>query len=190
MAEERTPTYYVDLPAIIAGTILALAISVILAHFGSSVGLAYTTEAEWDQDTAIGKLVAMGLWLLWVQVLASLAGGYVAGRMRQSVPGAREHEREMRDGIHGILVWAAGTVAVVVGVAMASALAAAVTTDPEAAERAEEVLDMQRNAGVIVAFATAAASLVSGVAAWWAATLGGEHRDQGVDHSRYVSFRR
>ena len=40
-----------------------------------------------------------------------------------------------------------------------------------------------RKYGVLLAFMTAASLLISGVAAWWAATTGGKHRDEGVDHS-------
>jgi hypothetical protein len=108
---------YVDLPAIIAGTSIALAISIILLHFGSMMGIAITPDAEWNADTAYGQIITICLWGLWVQVLASLIGGYIAGIIRAPAVGSSTHEREMRDGIHGLTVWAFGTVLTAVGAA-------------------------------------------------------------------------
>ncbi|HEX7108579.1 MAG TPA: hypothetical protein VF224_05000, partial [Aestuariivirga sp.] len=45
--------------------------------------------------------------------------------------------------------------------------------------------DTARRYGILLAFMTAASLLISGVAAWWAATTGGKHRDDGVDHSKF-----
>jgi hypothetical protein len=52
-----------------------------------------------------------------------------------------------------------------------------------------EAADQARIAGVLLAFFTAVTLLLSAVAAWWAAVKGGEHRDQGVDHSALVRWR-
>jgi hypothetical protein len=41
--------------------------------------------------------------------------------------------------------------------------------------------DKARRAGVLLAFLTAASLLAGAAAAWWAARLGGQHRDQGVE---------
>ena len=46
-----------------------------------------------------------------------------------------------------------------------------------------------RRYGVLLAFMTAVSLLISGVAAWWAATTGGKHRDEGTDHSHFSSWR-
>ena len=45
-----------------------------------------------------------------------------------------------------------------------------------------------RRYAILLAFLTAASFLVSGVAAWWAATTGGKHRNEGVDHSRFTRW--
>jgi hypothetical protein len=180
----------VDLPAIIAGTAVALAISIILLHFGQIIGFTLTPEEAWDPETVAGQVITICLWGLWVQLLSSLVGGYITGRVRAPVEGASAHEREMRDGIHGLSVWAFGTVSIAIGAAVVAALAA---TSPEAQEQAElaaEVLQRNETVAVIAAFSTASVSLVSAVASWWAATKGGEHRDDGVDMSRQFSFRK
>ena len=182
---------YVDLPAVLGGTLLALALSIVFAHFGGALGLAINPDTVWEQDTALGHLFAVVLWFLWIQIVASLAGGYFAGRMRQPVAGAPKHEREVRDGAHGLLVWAAGTVLVTIALSIASALAAFVSVEPtivEEATREPALLAIDQNAAIITAFAISSISLVSGVASWWAAAKGGEHRDQSLDYSKVGLF--
>jgi hypothetical protein len=61
-------------------------------------------------------------------------------------------------------------------------LAAAEAAVKTAAEKA-------RKAGVLLAFLTAASLLAGAAAASWAARLGGQHRDQGVEF-RYLIRRR
>ena len=46
-----------------------------------------------------------------------------------------------------------------------------------------------RRYAVLFAFLTAASLLISGLAAWWAATAGGKHRDDGVAHCHPHFFR-
>lgn len=191
---EQTRISYVDVPAILGGTMVALAISLILAHFGATLGLAASYEVERTGTTAIVAIMVSGLYMLWVQVMASMAGGYLAGRMRRPVAGASAHERDIRDGAHGLIVWATGTVAVTIAVALVAAFAALVpeidiTPVVPETERTQDMIDTERNTAIILAFITASVSLVSGVVSWWAATKGGDHRDNAVDHSHYVKFR-
>lgn len=183
----------VDCGAISAGVAVALAISIVMLHFGADVGLAMSPDAQWDEDTVFGQVLAINLWILWVQVLASLIGGYITGRLRAPSPDATPHEREMRDGMHGLTVWAVGTVLMAAATAVAVALGAlgAVPSEEAAkAEVAENVLRMNEHVMVISAFSMAAISMVSAVASWFAATKGGDHRDEGTDLSRIVTFRK
>jgi hypothetical protein len=230
--------------------------------------------------------VAVGLWVVWVQISSFIAGAYLAGRLRRRLPDATAHEVEIRDGSHGLLVWALG---VVIGATLAASVASsaartgasivaaatgaigsgaaqtvasssnpveyAVDTlfrpdnpqavedpaasgsqaarilaasmaqgtisaddkaylarliqaraglaQPEAEQRIDRVMatlqsaaeaakaaaDKARRIGVIVAFVTAASLVLSAAAAWWAAGLGGRHRDEGTDFSRLVRWR-
>lgn len=183
-------TSYVDLPAIIVGTAVALAISIIFLHFGSMLGFSFDSGAQWNPDTAFGQVITICLWGLWIQVLASLIGGYIAGRMRVPVAGSNAHEREMRDGIHGLSVWAFGTVLTAIGAALLIAITTLTPSGEAEVQRAAEILELNDSAAVVTGFSTAAVSLVSAVAAWFAATKGGDHRDEGTDLSRIVSFRK
>ncbi|PZO86880.1 MAG: hypothetical protein DI626_05390, partial [Micavibrio aeruginosavorus] len=182
---------YVEWSSIIAGAVLACALSFVLLQFGAAVGLAQIDlDMSPDANVSPGGVLATGIWLLWVQVLASLAGGYLTGRMRMPIIGATEHERDMRDGVHGLLVWATSTLAVVVAAAIGGAFAAMMSPDPvaEAAVTAD-VAAMRENVATIFAFGAGATSLVSAVISWWAATVGGDHRDTAADHTRYFTFR-
>ena len=99
---------YVDWPAIFAGTLLATAVSFVLLTFGSALGLSLTSAYKGEGISIMGFAIAAALWLLWVQISSFFAGGYLAGRMRRRVGDASEEESDLRDGIHGLTVWALG----------------------------------------------------------------------------------
>ncbi len=106
-----TPTSdhsYVDWPAILAGTAVATAISVVLLTFGSALGLSMASAHENRGISLAGIAIAAALWLIWVQVSACFSGGYLAGRLRRRAMDATEHESDIRDGSHGVVVWALG----------------------------------------------------------------------------------
>jgi hypothetical protein len=127
---------YVDWPAIIAGVVLASAISLVLLTFGSAIGLSFINfrSAEGVMPLWIG--MAAALWLLWVQVSSFMAGAYLTGRLRRRHGDASEHESDVRDGAHGLLVWGG---ALVVGAIIAtSGIGAAVTAVGSAAATATE----------------------------------------------------
>lgn len=97
---------YVDWPAILAGIAIATAISIVLLTFGSAIGLNFTNFTASDDVPLIWIAIAAATWLLWVQISSFMAGGYVTGRMRKRHHDANEDESDMRDGAHGLLVWA------------------------------------------------------------------------------------
>ncbi|GAU86570.1 hypothetical protein [Bosea sp. BIWAKO-01] len=108
IAVAPAPSSYLEWAPILAGAVLAAAISSIMTAFGSAIGLSLVS-AEPSRSSSLTVLgIAAALWALWGTVSACIAGGYVAGRMRRPVPDATAHEREMRDGAHGLLVWATG----------------------------------------------------------------------------------
>lgn len=275
---------YVDWPAIVAGVVLASAISLVLLTFGSAIGLSF---ANFHGGTGVSPIwigIAAASWLLWVEVSSLMAGGYLAGRLRRRINDATEHEVDVRDGAHGLLVWAgalvlgaliaatgigatitaignvAGTTAVTAAashsnldpqayftdelfrqtattppqgaaagitdakaeasrILAAGAVAGSVSEDDkaylatlvarntglspadaktrvdgvlkqadDAKAKAAETAETARKTGVLTAFLTAASLLVSAIGAYWAAGMGGRHRDeQTVFH---VWFRR
>jgi hypothetical protein len=106
-AAETTPIHcYVDWCAVIAGALIACAIFVLLTTFGSAIGL--TLTSPYPGSGFSGKVATwlIGIWEIWVAVSAFAVGGYFAGRLRHRIFDATEHESDVRDSAHGLLVWA------------------------------------------------------------------------------------
>jgi hypothetical protein len=101
-------TSYVDWPAIFAGTIFATAISFVLLTFGSALGLSLASPYEGSGMPLFWFSIVAALWLLWVQISSFIAGGYLTGRLRRRKHDATEDESDIRDGSHGLIVWALG----------------------------------------------------------------------------------
>src|SRR5690349_20950354 len=101
---------YLDWPAIIGGIVLASAISVLLLAFGSAIGLSFVNFRSFPNVSGVWVAIAAASWLLWVQISSFMVGGYLTGRMRRRFHDATEHESDVRDGAHGLLVWAGALV--------------------------------------------------------------------------------
>jgi hypothetical protein len=108
--------------AIIAGAVVAAAVSLILLALASGLGLA--SVSPWPNSgaslTTFSVMTAIGL--IVVQWVASGFGGYVTGRLRTKWTGTHTHEVFFRDTAHGFIMWALSTVLV------ASLLASAATS--------------------------------------------------------------
>ena len=143
----RDQSSYVDWPAIIAGIVLASAISLVLISFGSAVGLNFLDFGYGDGPNPIFVGIAAASWFLWVQISSFMAGGYLTGRLRRRYFDATEDESDLRDGAHGLLVWAGaailGAVIAVGGIgAAANAVGSAAATVTSAASNvAEDAVD-------------------------------------------------
>jgi len=143
---ERDQSSYVDWPAIIAGIVLATAISVVLISFGSAVGLNFL---DFGYGTGVNPIVVgivAASWFLWVQISSFMAGGYLTGRLRRRHFDASEDESDLRDGAHGLLVWGGaallGTMIAVGGIgAVASTAGNIAATATNAAEGPADALD-------------------------------------------------
>jgi hypothetical protein len=272
-ATDNDKPSYVDWPAIIGGAALAAAISVVFLTFGSALGLSMTSPYEGEGAGVWGLSLAAGLWLLWVQISSFMAGAYLTGRLRRRAFDATEHESDIRDGAHGLLVWAVSilvgsviafstigavsrTAADAVGTVAAGAVSAAgdaasnpvvagyvdrvfrsesgqpipaetraevarifatsavngefaeadrayvaglvsrstgvtpeearatidetIATAEQAEQAARDAAETARKTALILAFITAASLLVSAAASFYAAGVGGRHRDEGM----------
>lgn len=286
---------YVDWGAIIAGAVVAAAISTLLTTFGAAIGLASVSPISGKGFSATALGIATALWVLWIAVSSFVVGGYLAGRLRHRIHDASEHESDIRDGSHGLIVWAIGALLIAYlatvsitgltraagsavaggasaimsgasqklaesadplayvtdklwrpmtptatpagGAATAGASAEAVRQDTSrilmtsvangsvsdedkaylsaqiaaqtgvsaqdagkridevmtqinaTAEKAKQAAETARKAGVLIAFLTAASLAISAAAAWWAATMGGNHRDEGMGLSHLLAWK-
>lgn len=133
-AVAATAPSFVEWGPVIAGALLAAALSFVLLTFGAAIGLSATSP--WPGSGISAKLLAAiaVFWTLVQQIGAFLVGGYIAGRMRNRWQDAPQHETEFRDGLHGGLVWAVG---IVIGAMLVMASAGAVArTGAEVAGKA------------------------------------------------------
>lgn len=251
---------YVQWGPVFAGALAAAALSFVLHSFAAAVGLAVSSTAPTWRDASLALWILSGLWLVVVAVAAYSLGGYIAGRMRQGLTEGNRDEREFRDGVHGLLVWALATLLTAV-LALAAAeglsrlatpsssgangtsasageglfayeldrlfrtdrpipdisvkreeasrilltagsrdgvraedrtyltgLVAARTGIPEADAQqrtqnaiahASDSIKRARHSGTLLAFFAGAAAMIGAAAAWFAADIGGEHRDTG-----------
>jgi hypothetical protein len=115
---------YLEWPAILAGAVLASALSFVLLTFGTAIGLSVTSP--WPNAGLPARVIASLaiFWILAQQIGTFMGGAYVAGRLRSRWQEAAQDEVDFRDGLHGGLVWAVG---IVFGAALLMATAGAVT---------------------------------------------------------------
>jgi hypothetical protein len=269
---------YCDWPAIFIGASFAVAFSFIMFTFGAGLGLSMLSAEPGEGVSMRWWAIAAGLWFIWVAVSSFGAGGYLAGRMRRPVADATSDEIETRDGVHGLTVWATGTLiatvlamggvgglvsagATATGTAAGGAaelveeqgdyfaslilrddagaspsaeaqsevgtilvrsvaegsvspadrdrlvqiVAAETGTQPaeveqrvdealsafeQARQDAIEAVEQARIVGLITAFVLAATMVVSAAVAYFTATLGGQHRNEGIPLSSGFSLKR
>jgi hypothetical protein len=119
---------FVEWGAVLAGAVLAAAVSFVLLTFGAAIGLSATSP--WPNSGLSAKVVASlaVFWAMAQQIGSIMLGGYVAGRMRSRwhEPG---HEAEFRDGLHGALVWAVAVLISAFLVFMTAGIAASTGAD-------------------------------------------------------------
>jgi hypothetical protein len=107
---ETGAIHYVDWGAILIGTVVAAAISLVLFTFGTAIGLSMVSPYEGEGVSATAYVIALALWTVWVICSSFMAGGYLSGRLRKRVGDATLHEVEVRDAAHGLAVWAVGII--------------------------------------------------------------------------------
>src|ERR1700693_3787957 len=110
--------------AILAGSVTAVAATLILLALGSGLGFVSPWPHSGASATTLGALA--GVWFIVVQWLSAGIGGYLTGRLRTKWVGTHTHEVFFRDTTHGFITWALATV--IVTVVVASATASAVRT--------------------------------------------------------------
>src|SRR5450755_1444014 len=97
-------------PAIIAGAVVASALSLALLMLGAGLGL--VSVSPWSNNnvsvTTFGILAAA--WFIAVQLFASGVGGYLSGRLRTRWVSVHTDEVFFRDTAHGLIVWGVGAI--------------------------------------------------------------------------------
>lgn len=97
--------------AVVAGAAGAASLSLILLILGVGLGLSSVSPWTGEGISAATLGVSTIVWLVVTQVLASAAGGYLAGRLRSKSSETPSDEVYFRDTAHGFLAWAVASLA-------------------------------------------------------------------------------
>lgn len=93
--------------AVIAGAVVATAVTVMLTALGSGIGFAWVSPNTATNPSPIAFTVTAAIWLIIVQWVASFFGGYLAGRLRPATgQGLHRDEVMFRDTAAGFIAWA------------------------------------------------------------------------------------
>ena len=157
--------------AVLAGAVATIALLFVLLSLGAGFGL--KLSPRWPAGlTASDFTPILGAAFIACQVVASMLGGYVAGRMRTKWLNVHDHEVHFRDTAHGLLAWAAS----VVGLLVLGALAAPAATPPVGDLTPAEVVRAGQ-IGAQLSLFLGIGALTSAFAASVAAAIGGLRRD-------------
>lgn len=96
--------------AIIAGAVVAAAVSLLLVALGAGLDLASISPWSGSGATVTTFTVMTAIWFIVIQWLASGFGGYITGRLRTKWVNIHTHEVFFRDTAHGFVTWALATV--------------------------------------------------------------------------------
>ena len=130
----------------IAGALIATALSAVLIAFGTAIGLGVVSAAPTWRDASVALWLLSGIYLILVSLVSFGLGGYVAGRIRTTMPAADAGDIEYRDGLHGLAAWAIAVVMTVLITALvgSATLARAPSTQTvPAASAAEPMLSYE-----------------------------------------------
>jgi hypothetical protein len=112
---------YPEWGPIIAGSIAAAALAMVLHAFALAIGLSVSSAAPTWRDASFALVLLSGLYVILAALASYGLGGYLAGLMRTR-PASRE-DADLRDGLHGLLVWALATLlTALIGLATAQSL--------------------------------------------------------------------
>ena len=158
--------------AILAGAAATIAMLFVLVSLGAGFGL--KMSPRWPAGLSAQDFTPLvGAVFVACQVVASMLGGYLAGRLRTKWLNVHDHEVHFRDTAHGLLAWAASVVGLLVlGALLAqpAPVAASVELSPTELLRATQI-------GAQVSLFLGIGALTSAFAASVAAMIGGLRRD-------------
>lgn len=100
----------VSWPAVAAGAVASLALTLVLIAFGTGLGLSVVSPWGNSGASATTFKITTGLYLVVIAMISSAIGGYLAGRLRSRWVGVHTDEVYFRDTAHGFLAWAFATV--------------------------------------------------------------------------------
>ncbi len=158
--------------AIWAGAAATIAILFVLLSLGAGLGLKMTPR--WPTGISARDFSpVLGAAFIACQIVASMLGGYLAGRLRTKWLNVHDHEVYFRDTAHGLLAWATSVVGLLALGALVSAPVAAPAADMTPAEMVRAA-----HIGAQISLFLGIGALTSAFSASVAATIGGLRRDE------------
>ncbi len=176
---------YADWSAIMVGAVIAAGTASVFTTFGTGLGLSSISPYS-GEGSALAAMLGVGLWMIWTTVSSVMVGGYVAGRMRRRVDATTADDVAIRDGIHGLAVWGVTILlgALLIGLA-ADATAANTVSTAAAAPLSDAAARLARNYSVASSFVASASLFIGAAGAYWAAEMGGRHRNENKVFARF-----
>jgi hypothetical protein len=155
--------------AILAGAAATIALLFVLLSLCAGFGLKMTPR--WPGGVSAEDFTPiLGAAFVACQILASMLGGYLAGRLRTKWLHVHDHEVHFRDTAHGLLAWAASVVGLLLLGALAAPTGPAATPAPADMVRAAHI-------GAQLSLFLGIGALASAFSASVAAAIGGMRRD-------------
>jgi hypothetical protein len=163
----------VEWGAIAAGALAAIGATIILLALAGGTGVAAARPWAFNATPpeSFGFWAAAGM--IVTQWLASVLGGYMAGRLRKKWVGIRTDEVFFRDTAHGFLAWALATVFMAALLSLLTSMAAA-TANVAAATPTAEVQRAAASYSMLTALSFLIGAFIASVSAAW----GGWDRDE------------
>ena len=163
--------------AVAAGTVAAIALTLILLTLGSAFGLASASPWPGVGARPTTFTIGAGIWLVVTQWLSAMMGGYIAGRLRMRWHGLHTDETFFRDTAHGLLTWATATVLMAIVAVIATMATSAATPTVDVAVT-KEAMDAAREAAAAFAGFTALALVIGAFVGSVGGAIGGGLRDK------------
>lgn len=108
----ESPRSAVSWGAILAGAVVASAVSLVLVLLGSGLGLAAVSPWSGAGASVTTFAVSAVIWFVATQWIASAFGGYITGRLRTKWTDLHRDEVFFRDTAHGFIAWCLSTLIV------------------------------------------------------------------------------
>jgi hypothetical protein len=133
----------VSWPSIVAGAVVACAMTLVLLAFGTGLGLSVVSPWSGSGISATTFKITTGLYLIVIAMISSSLGGYIAGRLRSGWDGVERDEVYFRDTAHGFVAWALASVlgAAVLATPATSLVGSAVTGASQGAAQSAGPMD-------------------------------------------------
>lgn len=163
--------------AVVAGTVAAISLTLVMLALGSAFGLAAVSPWPGVGAKPTTFTIGAGIWMVITQWLSAALGGYIAGRLRLRWHGLHTDEVFFRDTAHGFLTWATATV-LMATVAVLATIASSASAPAVDVATTKEAVDAARKAAAAFAGFTGLSLVIGAFVGSVGGAIGGGLRDR------------